>query len=326
MTVQSMAQTVSDDHSVAQRVFRLEAQGIMDLAESLDDRFCQVLDKISAVEGRVIVSGMGKSGHIANKIAATLAATGTPAFFVHPAEASHGDLGMITKDDLVLVISNSGETRELSDLFAHTRRYGIPLIAITGGGESFLAKNADVALLLPPTDEACPMGLSPTTSTTMTLALGDAIAIALLERRGFTSDDYELLHPGGQLGRLLLKVGDIMHGGKDIPMIDADASMADAILEMTEKRLGCVGVTGPDGGLAGIITDGDLRRQMTPRLLEKTAGEAMTASPVTIRPEALVVEAVRIMNERSITNLFVIGDDEVAGIIHIHDCLRAGIS
>ncbi len=170
------------------------------------------------------------------------------------------------------------------------------------------------------------MGLSPTTSTTMTLALGDAIAIALLERRGFTTDDYELLHPGGQLGRLLLKVSDIMHDGKDIPLIDATASMAEVILEMTEKRLGCVGVTGPDGGLAGIITDGDLRRQMSPRLIEKTAGEAMTASPVTIRPEALVVEAVRIMNERSITNLFVIGGDEVVGILHVHDCLRAGIS
>jgi arabinose-5-phosphate isomerase len=325
MTVQSMAKTGSDDHSAAQRVFRLEAQGIMDLADSLDDRFCQALDKISQVEGRVIVSGMGKSGHIANKIAATLASTGTPAFFVHPAEASHGDLGMITKHDLMLVISNSGETREFSDLFAHSRRYGIPLIAITAGGESFFAKNADVALILPPTDEACPMGLSPTTSTTMALALGDAIAIALLERRGFTTDDYELLHPGGQLGRLLLKVSDIMHGGKGMPLIDADASMADAILEMTEKRLGCVGVTAPDGGLAGVITDGDLRRQMAPGLFEKTAGEAMTASPVTIRPDALVAEAVRIMNEHAITNLFVTGGDEVVGVLHVHDCLRAGI-
>lgn len=326
MKAQSKPGLTSDDASAAQRVFELAAQGIMDLAKSLDERFCRALDLMANIAGRVIVSGMGKSGHIANKIAATLAATGTPAFFVHPAEASHGDLGMITRDDAVLAISNSGETAELSDLIAHTRRFGIPLIAITGRDGSSLAEIADVALLLPATAEACPMGLSPTTSTTMTLALGDAIAIALLERKGFTTDDFQLLHPRGQLGRLILKVSDIMHAGAEIPLIDHNASMGDAILVMTAKRLGCVGVTGANGRLVGIVTDGDLRRHMEQGLLQRTAENVMTAPPVTIRPQALVAEALGLMNARSITNLFVVEDGAAVGILHVHDCLRAGVA
>ncbi len=326
MKAQSKPNFATDNKSAAQRVFELEAQGIMDLAKSLDERFCEALDLMANVAGRVIVTGMGKSGHIANKIAATLAATGTPAFFVHPAEASHGDLGMITREDAVLAISNSGETTELSDVIAHTRRFGIPLIAITGGGDSALAEIADVTLPLPATAEACPMGLSPTTSTTMTLALGDAIAIALLERKGFTTDEFQLLHPRGQLGRLILKVSDIMHVGDELPLIDRNAPMADAILVMTAKHFGCVGVTDAEGRLMGVITDGDLRRHMDQGLLEQSAEHVMTAAPVTIRPQALAAEALGLMNARSITNLFVADGDEIAGILHIHDCLRAGVT
>lgn len=326
MKAQSKPNFATDDKSAAQRVFELEAQGIMDLAKSLDERFCEALDLMANVAGRVIVTGMGKSGHVANKIAATLAATGTPAFFVHPAEASHGDLGMITREDAVLAISNSGETTELSDVIAHTRRFGIPLIAITGGGDSALAEIADVTLPLPATAEACPMGLSPTTSTTMTLALGDAIAIALLERKGFTTDEFQLLHPRGQLGRLILKVSDIMHVGDELPLIDRNAPMADAILVMTAKHFGCVGVTDTEGRLMGVITDGDLRRHMDQGLLEQSAEHVMTAAPVTIRPQALAAEALGLMNARSITNLFVVDGDETAGILHIHDCLRAGVT
>ncbi|MGE5539285.1 MAG: KpsF/GutQ family sugar-phosphate isomerase [Gemmatimonas sp.] len=331
MRVDDRATRRAADRSAAERVFQLESEGIRSLAAVLDERFTRALDLLSGIKGRVVVSGMGKSGHVANKIAATLASTGTPAFFVHPAEASHGDLGMITKDDAVIAISNSGETHELTDLIAHTRRFGIPLIGITGRERSSLADNSDVALILPQAQEACPMGLAPTTSTTMTLALGDAIAVAMMERHGFTADDFQLRHPGGRLGRQLLKVADIMHADDEIPLVDAKQPMKEALLVMTRKHFGCVGVLDGRKRLMGIVTDGDLRRHMAENLLERTAREVMTPDPVTIRPSALAAEALRIMNTRGINGrginaLFVVEGNQVVGIVHIHDCLRAGVA
>ena len=314
------------DLAVARRVFTTEAKGLEALAQSLDAGFSDALDLIEKCKGRVVVSGMGKSGHVAHKIAATLASTGTPAFFVHPAEASHGDLGMVTRADVVLAISNSGETAELTDLIAHTKRFRIPLIAITSRGKSSLADNADVALVLPAAAEACPIGLAPTTSTTMTLALGDAIAVALMERRGFTADDFQRFHPGGQIGRNLLKVADVMHRGDQVPLIRLDASMADALIEMTAKHFGCVGVLDDRERLIGIVTDGDLRRHMSANLPSKIVRDVMTKAPVTIRSKALAAEALGVMNERAITALFVVDGRETVGIVHIHDCLRAGVT
>ena len=250
---------------------------------------------------------MGKSGHVARKIAATLASTGTPAMFVHPGEASHGDLGMITPHDGVIALSNSGETDELTDLVAHTRRFAIPLIAIVGREKSSLGEAADVALILPAAPEACSMGLAPTTSTTMMLALGDAIALALL-------------------GQRLVKVADIMHVGDEIPLVSPETPMAEALIVMTGKRFGCVGVTDGEGKLMGIITDGDLRRNMNERLLQRLAGKVMTPSPKTIRPNALAAEALHLMNSLAITSLFVVEDDRPEGILHMHDCLRSGVA
>jgi arabinose-5-phosphate isomerase len=321
-----LAPVNAGDMAAAQRVFNLEAEGIAALARTLDADFSRALDLLMACQGRVVVSGMGKSGHVAHKIAATLASTGTPAFFVHPGEASHGDLGMITRGDVVLALSNSGETAELTDLVAHTRRFRIPLIAITGRKPSSLADNADVALVLPAAAEACPMGLAPTTSTTMTLALGDAIAVALMERRGFTADEFQMRHPGGRLGRKLLKVSDIMHVGSELPLVPGKMTMDKALIEMTAKHFGCVGVVDGKNKLLGVVTDGDLRRNMSPKLLTKTAGEVMTGSPVSIRPQALADEALGVMNARSITTLFVVDKGKTVGIIHIHDCLRSGLA
>jgi arabinose-5-phosphate isomerase len=269
---------------------------------------------------------MGKSGHIARKIAATLASTGTPAQFVHPAEASHGDLGMVTEGDVALVLSNSGETPELADIIAHTRRFDIPLIGIASRAESTLLRQSDVALLLPPAPEACETGIVPTTSTTMTLALGDALAVALMEHRAFTPDQFRIFHPGGKLGARLSRVRDLMH--PDAPLIAHDAPMGDALLIMSAKGFGVVGVTDADGYLQGIITDGDLRRHMA-GLLDLVAGDVMTAAPRTIGPDALAETAVRIMNDKKITCLFVVdpeGSQAVTGLLHIHDCLRAGIA
>ncbi len=310
---------------VARRVFELEAAGLTEAARQLDGGFVAALDALLAVKGRVIVSGMGKSGHIARKIAATLASTGTPAFFVHPGEASHGDLGMIMRDDAVIAISNSGTTAELSDIVAHSRRFKIPLIAITAGGSSQLAEAADIVLSLPRAQEACPMGLAPTTSTTMTLALGDALAIALLERRGFTPDDFQMLHPGGQLGRRLLKIADIMHKGDDVPRATPDATMAEVLITMSARRFGCVGVV-KGTRLVGVITDGDLRRHMAPGLLEQRARDVMTTAPVTVGSNQLAAEALGIMNDRAITALFVVDGGRLNGILHIHDILHAGIA
>jgi arabinose-5-phosphate isomerase len=272
---------------------------------------------------------MGKSGHVARKIAATFASTGTPALFVHPAEASHGDLGMILPGDAILALSNSGETAELADIVAHARRFGLPLVAITAREASTLARSANVALLLPPSAEACPMGLAPTTSTTMQMALGDALAVALLTRRGFTEADFRRFHPGGRLGARLRRVRDLMHGGEAIPLAEAGMPMDRALVLMTEKRFGCLGVTGRDGALLGIITDGDLRRAMGPDLLTRPVDDVMTRSPRTIGPDALAAEALHAMNahQRPVTALFVVDTDgKVAGILHIHDLLRAGVA
>lgn len=310
----------------ALRVLRMEAAGIMDLIESLDENFTRALLLLDKVTGRVIVSGMGKSGHVARKIAATFASTGTPATFVHPAEASHGDLGMVTEHDAVVALSNSGETAELADLITYAKRFGIPLIGITGRGDSTLAGAADVALVLPDSPEACPMGLAPTTSTTVMLALGDAIAVALLERKGFSADDFHLLHPGGKLGRMLLRVGAIMHAQDAVPLARRDIPMSEALLIMTAKSFGCVGILDDAGRLEGIVTDGDLRRHMSDNLLALTTGEVMTPHPRTISPDALASEALAVMNARSITNLFVVEERRPVGIIHVHDCLRAGVA
>jgi arabinose-5-phosphate isomerase len=316
------------DLSVARRLLAAEAEALTTLAARLGAEFPRALDILTLEEGgRVIVTGMGKSGHVGRKIAATLASTGTPAMYVHPAEASHGDLGMITRHDALLALSNSGETSELSDIVTYSRRYAIPLVAITGRTESSLAEAADLALILPDVGEACPMGLAPTTSTTMMLALGDALAVALLERKGFSSADFQIYHPGGKLGRQLMKVADLMHRGDAVPLVEPGRPMGEVLVEMTRKSFGCVGVTAPDGTLTGIITDGDLRRHMEGGLLGRTAGEVMTLAPLSIRPGILAAEALRVMNAKKITSLFVVGDDKrPVGILHLHDCLRAGVA
>jgi arabinose-5-phosphate isomerase len=314
--------------TAGRRVLRIEAEALMALAEALDDQFDRFVECLAAARGRVVVTGMGKSGHVGRKIAATLASTGTPALYVHPAEASHGDLGMITSEDVVLALSNSGETPELADIVAYTRRFSIPLLGIVGRSPSSLAETADLVLVLPARPEACPMGLAPTTSTTAMVALGDALAVALLERRGFSSQDFSLLHPGGKLGRKLVRVEQLMHRGEDLPLVGLQARMADVMLEMTAKRLGCVGVVNRQGGLVGIITDGDLRRHMSPDLLQRQAVEIMTAGPKTIRPQALAAEALAVMNqaERPFTVIFVIEGGRPVGALHMHDCLRVGIA
>lgn len=319
-----------DDHrdiEAARRVLATEIAGLTALAKSLDRAFVEAIDALAAVQGRVIVTGMGKSGHIARKIAATLASTGTPALFVHPGEASHGDLGMIAPGDAVIALSNSGDTAELADILAYTRRFRIPLIAMTRRSESALADAADVALVLPASAEACSLGLAPTTSTTMMLALGDAIAVALLERRGFSAEDFQTLHPGGQLGQQLLRVADIMHEGAAVPLVKRGASMADTILIITAKSFGCAGVTDEAGRLIGIITDGDLRRHMGTALLAERVETVMTPTPKTIRPQALAAEALGQMNAQAITSLFVVDDAwRPLGILHIHDLLRVGVA
>jgi arabinose-5-phosphate isomerase len=317
------------DLAAARRVLDIEAAGLNDLSAALGDSFTVAVDLLVTVAGRIVVTGMGKSGHIGRKIAATLASTGSPAFFVHPAEASHGDLGMIKQgDDAIIALSNSGETTELADVVDYAKRFEIPLIAMTARGDSALADAADAALVLPASAEACPMGLAPTTSTTMMLALGDAVAVALMERKGHSSDSFHVLHPGGKLGRRLLKVAEIMHVGDEIPLVSVDTSMSDALLAMTAKSFGCVGVVDSNGRLAGIITDGDLRRHIQDDLLTRRADAVMTRSPRTIGPETLASEALHMMNaaDRPFTNLFVVVDGCPVGILHIHDCLRAGVA
>jgi len=317
-----MTSSTTDYLATGRKVITIEAEGLAALAAGLDDSFARAVETILKAKGRVIVSGMGKSGHIARKIAATLASTGTPAQFVHPAEASHGDLGMVTRDDVALVLSNSGETPELADLIAHTRRFSIPLIGVASRPESTLLRQSDVALVLPQAPEACGSGVVPTTSTTMTLALGDAIAVALMEHRHFTPEMFRTFHPGGKLGAKLSKVSDLMHD--DMPLVSETTPMSEVLLEISRKGFGVVGVTDARGDLVGIITDGDLRRHMA-GLLDHSAAEVMTRSPRTIAPGALAEAAVALMNERKITCLFAVDGLRPVGILHIHDCLRAGV-
>lgn len=318
------------DAAIASALRTLEAEGggidalRAALRNGLSGGFVAAVELIRTVEGRVIVTGMGKSGHVGAKIASTLASTGTPALFVHPAEASHGDLGMITKSDVIVALSWSGETAELKNLTDYSRRYRIGLIAMTANADSTLGKAADVVLALPNAREACPHNLAPTTSSLIQLALGDALAIALLESRGFTAVDFGLLHPGGKLGALLKTVRDLMHTGEAIPLSPLGTRMADAIIEMTRKGLGCVGIVDAQGLLVGIITDGDLRRHMQNGLLDRRVDEVMTRGPKTVRPDQLISETLEILNSRKVTALFAIEDSRPVGIIHVHDLLRAG--
>jgi arabinose-5-phosphate isomerase len=314
----------------ALRTLDTESEGVSALAAAMSDGlgapFVAAVETIRAARGRVIVTGMGKSGHVARKIAATLASTGTPAFFVHAADASHGDLGMITSDDVMLALSWSGETEELKELINYSRRFRIVLIAVTVNVESTLGKAADIVLPLPATREACPHNLAPTTSSLMQLALGDALAIALLESRGFTAVDFGVFHPRGTLGAALKFVRDVMHPGSAVPLIRRGAPMSEAIVEMSAKGFGCVAVTDKDGKLAGVVTDGDLRRHMRADLLQAPVDAVMTASPKTVRPGQLASEALQILNASKITALIVVEADRPVGIVHFHDLLRAGVA
>jgi arabinose-5-phosphate isomerase len=320
-----MTSSTTDLLATGRRVVSREADALRMLSDAMDDNFARAVDLILGSKGRVIVSGMGKSGHIARKIAATFASTGTPAQFVHPAEASHGDLGMVMRGDVLLVLSNSGETTELADIVAHSRRFDIPLIGIAGREGSTLLRQSDVALLLPAAPEACDTGIVPTTSTTMTLALGDALAIALMEHRQFTPDHFRIFHPGGKLGARLLTVRDLMH--TELPLVTPATPMSETLLTISQMGFGVVGVVDGDGYLCGIVTDGDLRRHME-GLLSLTTGEVMTERPRTIGPDALAEKALAVMNDRKITCLFVTdpGERTPLGILHIHDLLRAGIA
>ena len=327
--MQAALANVCADLEVARAVLGTEALALRALAASLDGGFVQAVELLAGASGRIVVSAMGKSGHVARKVAATLASTGTPALFVHPAEASHGDLGMIVSGDAVLALSNSGETPELADIVAHARRFALPIVAMTAHRDSALASAADAVLLLPQAAEACPMGLAPTTSTVMQMALGDALAVALLTRRGFTAADFGRIHPGGRLGARLRRVGDLMHTGEEMPLAPPALPMHQALLRMTQKRFGCLGVTEASGRLIGIVTDGDLRRHMGPDLLARRVGEIMTRDPRTISADALAAEALHTMNARTrpITALFVVDRERrPVGILHMHDLLRAGLA
>jgi arabinose-5-phosphate isomerase len=317
------------DLAVARRVIDAAGEAVRLLGDSLGPEFTKAVDTLLAAKGRVIVSGIGKSGHIARKIAATMASTGTPAHFVHPSEASHGDLGEITRNDVLLILSWRGETKELSDLIVYAKRFRIPLIGMAWNAESTLLKAADVALVLPHVSEACPHGLAPTTSTTLMIVLGDALAMALMERRDFSVDEYRNLHPGGSLGRALIRVRDLMHGPAELPLAAGTAPLREAIAEMERHNFGCVGITGADGALVGIITDGDLRRRFDQNLKDAKAADVMTKSPKVMRADQLAAEAVALMNDKQITQLFVLDAKaklaKPVGILHIHDCLRAGL-
>jgi len=317
------------DLAAARRVLTYAGEALSALGEGLNGEFSRAVDTVMAVKGRVIVSGMGKSGHIARKIAATLASTGTPAQFIHPAEASHGDLGAVTQADALLMLSNSGETQELTDLITFAKRFSIPLIGIASRADSTLLQSADVKLLLPRAKEACPMGLAPTTSTTLMLVLGDALAVALMERKGFSADQYRDFHPGGSLGRGLIRVSDLMHTGEAMPLVGEGATMQEALLMMSKQHFGCVGVTDKKGALAGIITHGDLARHMGSDLLGRELSSVMTRNPKIVSPDQLAAEALKLMNDKKITQLFVLSPRDPGkkpvGILHVHDCLRAGL-
>jgi len=316
---------VSVDIEIAQRVLRAEAQALEQLAEALDHTLGDVIDICYRATGRIICAGVGKSGHVARKIAATLASTGSPAQFVHPTEASHGDLGMITPNDVVLALSRSGETPELSDLLNYTRRFDIPLIGMTAKAKSALGEASDQLLLVPDIPEACAVTKAPTTSTTLMMAYGDALAVALLERRGFKADDFRTYHPGGKLGSMLKKVSEIMRTGDEVPTVPEGTNLEDAIVVLSELGLGCVGVLNSTGHLSGMLTDGDIRRIVRDRKHYKTVDEAMTQDPVTVESTGLAHSAISIMSDRNITQLFVVDDDQCCGIIHMHDVLKAGV-
>lgn len=323
--------TDAPDLASVRRALTTEAAGLGSLIDALDGAVGkavgQAIETIRAAKGRVIISGIGKSGHIGTKIAATFASTGTPAYFVHPSEASHGDLGMIAPDDVVIALSWSGESHELAGVIAYTRRFRVKLIAVTSRADSTLGQAADVVIALPAAKEACPNGLAPTTSTLMQLALGDAIAIALLEGRGFTADDFRVYHPGGKLGASLKRVKDIMHVDTKLPLVPPGSPVADAILQISQKSFGCVGVLDGEGRLAGIITDGDLRRHLGPDLLGLSVEAIMTKAPKTVRPDLVLGAALDLINSLSITALFVVdGDRRPVGIVHMHDLLRTGVA
>ncbi len=308
-------------------VLRREAEALTAFAEMPDQNFVKAVRLLLSIKGRVIITGMGKSGHIGAKISSTFASTGTASFFVHPGEASHGDLGMITKEDAVICLSNSGETSELFDVISYVKRFSIPLIGFVSAPESSLAKAAEVALILPKFPEACINGLAPTVSTTLMLALGDALAIALMERKGFTADCFRVFHPGGKLGARLLKVSDLMHYGDTMPIVQEDHTVAETVLMMTSKSFGCAGVLNPNGDLIGIVTDGDLRRHISDNFILKKSADIMTINPITVLPGSPASEAVAIMEKHKVTGLFVrdLNEQKPVGFIHIHDCLRAGV-
>ncbi|WP_445680217.1 KpsF/GutQ family sugar-phosphate isomerase [Radicibacter daui] len=330
--IQTEAARRDIDHGV--RVLEIEARAVAALAASLGDDFAAAVETLYAIKGRVIITGMGKSGHVARKIAATMASVGTPSHFVHPAEASHGDLGMVTEADAVIALSNSGETAELADIIAYTRRFNIPLIAITSRAGSTLDTRADITLLLPPEPEACPMGLAPTTSTTLMLALGDALAVALLERLGFTSTDFRTFHPGGKLGKSLMLVKDLMHGATELPLVKPEASLEQVLATMSAGGFGCAGVIDENGLLTGIVTDGDLRRHiLTSRkpggAFAENAAELMTVNPKTVTPGQIAGEALAVMDRHKIASLFVVAsaeDRRPIGLLQTYDCLRAGLA
>lgn len=313
----------------AQNVLDMEMNALKLMRDELNGDFTKAVEMILNVKGRVIISGMGKSGHVGQKIAATMASTGTPSFFVHPSEASHGDLGMLTREDLLITISNSGESREMADIISFSRRFGIPMIAITSNPQSSMGKAADLVLAIPDkkrAPEACILGLAPTTSTTTTMAMGDCLAVALMQARSFSAEDFHSRHPGGKLGNVLLKVCDLMAKGSSLPLVSANMMMSDALPIMTAKSLGCLGVIDENGVLIGVITDGDLRRHMAADLIVRCAKDIMTANPKTISADILAAEAVRILNESKITNIFVVNEmKQPIGLLHIHHCLQAGV-
>lgn len=314
------------DKNCAIQTINSEIDTIIKLRDSLGRSFTQALNAMQNAKGRIIITGMGKSGHIGKKIAASLASTGTPSFFVHPAEASHGDLGMIKNDDVVIAISNSGESKELVDILNYCKRFGITLISITKNPDSSLGKAGDIILQLPNNGEACPLGLAPTSSTTATLVLGDILTAGLIQRRGFTKADFNDRHPGGKLGSILQKVSDLMHTDSAMPILDENADMQRVLLEMTSKRLGCVGFINSLGELTGMLTDGDLRRCLSAQILEEKAINIMTKNPKTISKDLLASEAMKTMHEKKITNIFVVEDNKPVGVIHIHDLLNNGVA
>ena len=315
------------DRESAIRTIDTEIDAISKLKNSVAlENLTSALDLMQNSTGRIIITGMGKSGHIGKKIAASLASTGTPSFFVHPAEASHGDLGMITENDVVVAISNSGESKELVDIINYCKRFGIKIIAITKNPESSLGKAADIILELPKYGEACPLGLAPTSSTTATLVLGDILTVGLIERKGFSKEDFNLRHPGGKLGSILKRVGDLMHTGQDMPILDENSNMQAVLLEMTSKCLGCVGFINQTGMLTGMLTDGDLRRCLSPSILNEKAINLMTKNPKTVSKDMISAEALKIMHDKKITNMFVLENGKPIGVIHIHDLLNNGVA